>query len=213
MFLWLLACEYGLTLPSTEAGPEGPLIASQTTKARERVTILPQDERAPPPPVEAGIYASQCGDLTDGGAVGLSNCLTAEIHCGETIVGHTVGGVQRISSRWMASSFCVPDVVAHDKGHERMYLLRTPDHDQTATITLDTPCTDLDVFAFPFPRAECPNGDTIVSRCEMFPEDGTAREQIEVVTQSPGDWFIVVDGKSNNEGAFSLSVQCRDTVR
>jgi len=97
LFLSLLGCEYGFTLPSG-GGKAGDLVLKKF-KLKERRSILPGSISGPPVP-EPGIYASQCEDLTDGGPVNGPSCITNTIHCGETLVGHTVGGVKRYNTRF-----------------------------------------------------------------------------------------------------------------
>lgn len=208
LFLSLVGCEYGLTLPSSEEAHKGPLLPSLRLKARERRSILPGNISGPPPP-EPGIVADQCKDLKDGGPVNGPGCVTGVIHCGETLIGHTIGGVQRFDSLFYEKKFCTPRVTNHDGGDERVYKLEMPEGDWTAIVTLDTPCADLDLAALKWDGDDCPTIKHQVHQCDMWPKDGKQREQVRLVSQNPTTWLLVVEGKDEHEGAFSLTVQCR----
>jgi len=205
----LMACEYGLTLPSDEKSEaeEGPAKPAKM-KARERRPILPGFLSGPPPP-EAGIVGSQCNDMTDGGPLNIDDCITDVIECGETIVGHTIGGINRFDTRFYEKNFCTPATTNHDSGNERVYRLSVPEGDHTAVVHLDTPCADLDMAAFRYKKDTCPSAATILHHCDMWPVDGTGRERVQLASQHATNWYIVVEGKDDNDGAFSLTVQCR----
>lgn len=207
LVLALAGCEYGLTLPSSDRGHDGPLEPSLRFTARTRRPILPGSIAGPPPP-EAGIHASQCRDFDHGGPVEGPGCLTGVLRCGETLVGHTVGGVNRFDSRFYEKQFCTPRITNHDGGDERVYRLDMPDGDWTALVTLDTPCADLDLAAMRWDGDDCPTVGHNVTHCEMEPKSGTAREQVRLASQRATSWFVVVEGKDQEQGAFALTVQC-----
>jgi hypothetical protein len=199
--------DFDFSLPSNEPGPDQPALPGLKFKVRERVLILPgTDSRLPPP--EPGVVADDCERITEGGPVS-DDCVTADISCGETLVGHTLGGVQRYDSRFYNSNFCTPAITDHDGGDERIYRLRVPDGDWTAFVTLDTPCADLDVGAMLWADETCPPSNANITRCDMWPKPGNERERLTLVTQHEAYWFLYVEGKGGEEGAFSLSVQCR----
>lgn len=207
LILALGGCDYGLTLPSSEPGHAGPLVPSLRLKARTRQSILPASISGPPQP-EAGITSDQCDQLTDGGPIEGPGCVTGKLHCGETIIGHTVGGVQRFDSRFYEKQFCAPKLTNHDGGDERVYRLDMPEGDWTAVVTLDTPCADLDLAGIRWDGDDCPSTSHLINQCEMYPSDGKARERVRLTSQHETSWFVVVEGKNEEEGAFSLTVQC-----
>lgn len=207
LVLALMGCEFGLTLPSSEPGHVGKLEPSTRFAARSRRSILPGSIAGPPPP-EAGITASQCGDLDHGGPVEGPGCITGQLRCGETIVGHTLGGVNRFDSRFYEKQFCTPRTTDHDGGDERVYRLDMPDGDWTALVTLDTPCANLDLAAFRWDGDDCPTVGHNLTQCEMNVAHGTAREQVRLASQKATSWFVVVEGRDEEEGAFALTVQC-----
>lgn len=205
----MFGCEHGLTLPSTEpAADDGPLRPNAKTEIRERRHLLPGFDSSPPPP-EPAISGSQCDDLEDGGLVQGPDCATATISCGQTIIGHTRGGVHRYGTRFYEKNFCTPALTDHDGGDERVYKLVMPPGDNKAFIYLDTPCADLDIAAIKSNDSACPDDRTLIPQCEMFPKKGTQREKLEVVSQGESTWWIVVEGKDDHEGPFAIHVQCR----
>lgn len=211
LLLSFFACEHGLTLPpADDAGYSGPLKPNLRMKVRPRRPLIPGWNQSSMPPPEPAVYSSQCGDLEDGGLTHGPDCATATISCGDTVVGHTIGGVDRYDSRFYEKNFCTPRLTNHDGGDERVYRFVTPPGDHKAFITLDTPCADLDLAAIKANSRECPSAGSRITQCEMNPKDGSTREVVELVTQKPSTWWIVVEGKNAEEGAFALHVQCRE---
>jgi hypothetical protein len=212
----LSGCQYGFTLPSSEPAADGP-VELGSSQLRERRTIIPGFTGTPYPlaPPEAGITSDQCSDLDNGGPT--DGCITGTLECGQTVVGHTRGGVDRFDTYFYEKKFCTPATTYHDSGDERVYVLDVPEiprgQGHTAIVTLDTPCADLDLAAFKWNEEGCPTNDHLISQCEMWPEDGTSREMVKLVTQHATRWLVVVEGKDDNEGAFSLTVQCTQGMR
>ncbi len=202
-----LACQHGLTLPPEGGGTSHREAELGKMPLKERRNLLPDTVSGRPPP-EPGIYADQCDDLTHGGSNKGPDCVTDTIKCGQTIVGHTVGGVNRYNTRFYEANFCTPALTNHDGGDERVYRLVVPDGDRTALVTLDSPCADVDMAALRWSRDDCPAKNNTIHQCEMWPEPQGSREQVRLVSQKETTWLIVVEGKDEEEGAFSLSVQC-----
>lgn len=198
------------SLPSAEGPFQGPLDPGVKKKVRERRLILPGVSNVPPPP-EPAVTSSQCGDIDDGGPVGGPGCITADLSCGETIVGHTKGGVRRFDTDWWESNFCWPATVDHDGGDERVYRLVMPEGEWRAFVWMDSPCADLDLMAARWDGDDCPPDGVHVTHCEsnLGVVRGIGDERIELVHQGQATWYIVVEGKDENEGAFGLHVQCR----
>lgn len=194
---------------SAPAGDETPPLTVGRKALVEEPSLLArlQGGDKPPPPA-AAFTRDQCDQLTHGGAP-QGACLSGRIACGETIIGHTKGGVQRFDTKFYESKHCTPAVTDHRGGDERVYELQMPDGDHRAIITLDTPCADLDVAAMVWNDGECPSPGSIVNRCHMGVLKGNRREQVEVVSQNGDRVLVIVEGKDDEEGAFGLSVQCR----
>lgn len=196
------------TLPSEEGPFQGPLKPSLPVKLRERRHILPGFSSAPPPP-EPAVTSSQCEELEDGGPVNGPGCVTSRISCGETIVGHTGGGVRRFDTKFYEKKFCWPATEDHDGGEERVYRLDMPDGEWHAFVWLDTPCADLDLFALKWNGDDCPTMGHNVAQCEANLKAGARQERVDLVHQGQATWFLVVEGKRDEEGPFALHVQCR----
>lgn len=167
-----------------------------------------------PPPAPA-LTSKQCGDITDGGPVKMQGCITDVIECGQTIYGHTSGGVKLFNTRWYERNFCTPGTTNHDSGDERIYLFRFPDDGKwRAWFTLDTPCADLDVAAIQWDGTGCPSADANVNECDMNRKQGTIRERAEAISDGNWvQWLVVVEGVGNEDGPFALSVQCREGLQ
>nr|MBA2321236.1 hypothetical protein [Deltaproteobacteria bacterium] len=165
------------------------------------------DSRPEPPP--SPISEDSCDDLAEGGPVGGPDCLTGVIACNQTVVGHTRGGVERYDTAFYDAHQCTPGVTNHDGGDERIYRLDVPDGDFVAFVTLHTPCADLDVAAYLGTERACPAVDAPTGRCDMNRQPGRKMERLALASQGPGSWYLIVEGVSENEGLFSLSVQCR----
>ncbi len=164
-----------------------------------------------------GIDESQCEDLTDGGPVGSDGCVTAEISCEQRIIGHTKGGIDRYAGTFYEKKHCWPNTRDHDGGDERVYKLTMPEGEWRAWATLYTPCADLDLAAVRHDWGGCPDLADKTGACEMKITDYNAAERIELTTQTkrPGQkpvWYIIVEGKNQDEGPFELHVQCREGV-
>lgn len=157
------------------------------------------------------INPSNCTDLPDGGPVAGPACITAAVSCGDTVAGHTKGGTSTFDTRFYEAKYCTPATTDHDSGDERVYALTMPAGDHRAIVYLDSPCADLDLAAVRVPGFDvCPTVATDVPQCEMWPKPGTQREKVELVSQGPSTWLLVVEGKGEAEGAFGLTVRCVD---
>lgn len=207
--LLLLACGSDPAPPPTTPAAAPPPASAPAARAvvkpgttREASAVLTTEE-------PAALTKSQCGQMSHGGKT-VDGCITAEIKCGETITGHTLGGADHFDSRFYRANFCTPDTTNHDGGDERIYRLVMPDGDWHADVWLDTPCADLDLGAMEWKGEGCPTASASINRCEMWPKRGTKREHVELVSQHGSTWLIVVEGKDDHEGAFGLTVECNE---
>jgi len=160
------------------------------------------------PEAPKALKRSQCQDMTDGGPVPGPDCITGYIECGQTVVGHTLGGVDRFNSQWWQTNYCWPGTYNHNSGDERVYSFTMPKPPMRAQVTLDTPCADLDVMAFVWNGTGCPSQQNTSPRCECLRKNGTTSEMIELVSDQKDQWLIVVEGVDDHEGAFALTVEC-----
>lgn len=162
------------------------------------------------------IDPDQCGSLEDGGPVGKDGCVTADLKCGDRIIGHTVGGVERYDGRFYESKMCWPNLLDHNGGDERVYRLTMPAGEWRAWVTMYTPCADLTLAAVRHQSDTCPSEATAVRVCEMSPKPYETTERLELTTQTPAGrdptWYLVVEGVKDEEGLFELVVQCHPGV-
>ena len=208
----LLACS-GLVVRS-ELGPhEGPVSANLKRPVRARAARL--SLLAGPIAPEPAITKAQCTDVEHGGPVAGPDCITDTLACGDSVVGHTLGGVDRYDSEFWARHACWPGIVNHDSGGERVYQLHVPEGEWRVFVWLDSPCADLDLMAVEaHSSGSCPQMSSIVPRCEAALVEGARQEHIELVNQgAAGVWYLVVEGRGEAEGAFGLQVECHRGVR
>ena len=200
----------------TDAPSDLPTDVPEPTDAPERPKWEPRQPyvskiSAPDWP-DPSIHPDQCGDLSDGGPLSSDGCVTADLECGDRIVGHTMGGVERYDSRFYEKKMCWPLMIDHDGGDERIYRLHMPPGEWRAWVTLYTPCADLSLAAIKHQGRTCPTIDHPIRVCEMAPKPDLMTERLELTTQTrPGSdptWYIVVEGPKDEEGMFELVVQC-----
>jgi len=209
LFALLLACS---STPSGDAALEAP---ESTPKLEIDNEARPDPLRGTPSaPAEGeppfGIQQDDCENVPQNAGVDGPDCISGTISCGETVVGHTIGGTNHFSTRFYEKHHCTPATTDHNGGEERVYLLNMPDGDWTADVYLDTPCADLDLAAVKWTGDACPNESSPVGRCEMTVRDGGSREHVRLSSRKATSWLVAVEGKSDNEGAFAVVVQCRE---
>lgn len=207
---WLFRSEP--TVAQQEEGPTGPIEVTRPGRP-VRLPPLPPSITSGPPIPPSPIHRDQCSDIVDGGPLlGDGTCATAEIHCDEMIIGHTLGGVDEYDSDFYEDKHCWPRLIDHDGGDERVYKLVMPPGEWRAWVTLHTPCADLDVMAIRHDTDTCPTTRSNINQCEMKAESSTRPERFQMTSQTSNGrqavWWIVVEGKRNEEGPFSLHVQC-----
>lgn len=203
--LWLVcllfACGGDATPPETAPDP----VIEQPTPA---VAVAPSDAQAPERP--EALTADQCDSVEGGAAPDGPGCLSGTLTCGQTTVGHTLGGGNHFTSQFYDKKHCTPATTNHDGGDERVYRLDIPEGDRRVTIHLDTPCADLDLAAMRWSGEDCPTIDDAIRACDMWPKPGNKAEKVTIVSREAATYFVVVEGKDEQEGAFSLTVDCTD---
>ena len=194
-----------------EASGSGATTAPEPSEApaKPHVAILPGAITGPAPEPGQALTAAQCSEMQDGGPLAAgSDFLTAEVKCGDVVLGHTRGGVERFNTKFYEKNFCTPGTTQHDGGDERVYRLQLKAQER-ARITLDTPCANLDVAAIQSASgATALPTEALGQRCEMVAMKGTTREVLDLYTDVDDTWFLVVEGQKDEEGAFALHVQC-----
>jgi hypothetical protein len=157
-----------------------------------------------------GIVPNDCENVPKNAALEGPDCITGTLSCGDTVVGHTVGGANIFTTRFYEKHFCTPSTTEHDSGDERIYRLQMPEGDWTADVYLDTPCADLDLAAIKWTGDTCPSEASQVRQCEMSVRDGGHRDHVRLSSRKATQWLLAVEGKNNQEGAFALVVTCRE---
>jgi hypothetical protein len=205
----VMACSVP-SLPWSEE-PETPVAPIAVTPPKPPISAGPQPVTLGPDEPPFAATEDNCDDLQDGGPVQGPDCVTAEVKCGEVVYGHTLGGTNRFTTKFYERWRCAPATTNHDSGDERVYLLRMPEGEHHVDVWLDTPCADLDLAVMRVKEFQaCPDLDTLVPTCDMWPKPGRKREHVELSVQGKTDFLLVVEGKNAEEGAFALTVQCGD---
>ena len=136
-------------------------------------------------------------------------CVTATIGCGDVIDASTEGGSTDIDSEVYESAFCFIPYNDHD-GPERVYAFTFDTEPTYATITLEADCGDLSIAALRWSdEASCPSGDDHgIANCEGTTDSDGATLTLYTDGSDPDRYLISVDGPSDAERAFRLSVTC-----
>ncbi len=136
------------------------------------------------------------------------DCLTGTISCNETILGTTQGGSDVFDGQGYGAWFCSPVESSEYTGSERVYAWEHPG-DGNATISLYTPCDDLDLFAIYWEDdSVCPIPKYSIAECEGDVGSGADREFV-IWNNEPRRYLLVVDGPAGEEAPFELSVTCK----
>jgi hypothetical protein len=109
--------------------------------------------------------------------------------------------------------YCTPFPNGDYRGPERTYSLIVPPG-KTATVSLDGPCDELDIFMLRWEFWEtegyCPDTDTPIWECEA--DESRAGGEVYVVADSTREtrYLVVVDAPNTGATNFGLSVACTD---
>lgn len=134
-------------------------------------------------------------------------CVTGDVlSCDSVVTGTTAGGDAVIDNDFYVHAFCFPRSDGHHNGPERVYRVLVPEYQQ-ATITLDSPCVDLDLVAVAYDWAgTCPSEEALVSECEANTRRSGGKLRIDVF--NPREYLVIVDGKDGAVGPYTLDVKC-----
>lgn len=167
-----------------------------------------------PPP---GITSAQCGDITDGGPVPGPDCITAEIKCGETVVGHTRGGVNLYNTRFYERNTCWPGTRNHNAGDERVYLFvadKSPrfmagEDRQRVSVFFDSPCADLTFTKMVGSSTnKCPRDSAkLCDSANPFTRKMN-RNTMHITVDRGEIYYFLVEGADDENGAFSITLEC-----
>ncbi len=191
---------------SPSASPETEAVASGATPPRAP-SLMAGGPRGNTPLPAPTLTTQGCASITTGGPMAADGSSGA-LGCGSRVTGHTAGGGKRFDTKFYERNQCAPATRDWDGGDERVFRLTLPEGEVHAVVTLDSPCADLSLAAFPWSAASLPTGSETVDRCELNKVDGPKREFVEIVSQGTPAWMVVVEGIAAQEGAFALSVDC-----
>lgn len=137
-----------------------------------------------------------------------NECVSASVSCGETVEATLAGGL----SDWVAAdytgAFCFTNFEQNDyEGPERIFALELA-AGTNATVTLHTPCADLDLSAVRWERDLCPDAGDPLSDCEG--SDDAGDDSVSFSWDDTSHWLIIVDAKTAADGDanFRVSVEC-----
>lgn len=135
-----------------------------------------------------------------------ADCIAATLGCNETIVSTTEGGTTGIDGA-NYSSFWACEVTGTEvyRGPERMIEFQHPG-DGDVTLSLDSPCEDLDIFAMFYEGNTCITGDSLINECEA--DIGRGGGSVTIWNNSPRRYVIVVEGEFGEEAPFALTSFC-----
>jgi len=130
---------------------------------------------------------------------------TDSLGCEQSIVSTTEGGSTVLSGADYASFWaCAVVGTSEYQGSERMFELDHPG-DGWIQIDLDTPCTDLDIFAMRWESNSCVQSGISILECEGgIGGDNSVR----MWNNEPARYVVVVEGPSGQEEPFGLSMTC-----
>jgi hypothetical protein len=106
------------------------------------------------------------------------------------------------------SKFCTPRANSYEESPEAIYALTVPAN-MRADITLESPCSDLDLFSIRWGQSDrCPSVSTSTGECEGSTKG--ASDTIRIMSVGRDEEHLVwVDGKKGNTGNFALRVSCQ----
>lgn len=157
---------------------------------------------APPPrPSTADCEASYDAPVHGG--------ISGTLQCGAELNGTTTGGRSSFGDEFYQRAFCSPARQSYDDAPEAIYAFELPANDQ-ATITLDSPCADLDLVAIAWTLDGLPTTAQVgrVRECEMNTRPGGGTVNLTAIDRAQ-TYLIVVDGKKGAVGNFSLKADCK----
>lgn len=150
----------------------------------------------------------ECGTVKAARTPRGKDCVTAELVCGDTVVGTTEGGLSEYDDKFYSGdSFCssLPD---NYSGSERAYRFAMPANAE-AVVSLDSACGgDMDLIAIRWPDEHtCPNIHHSISQCDE--DDSSGDGQLELYSDKHArNFLLVVEGKDGEDGEFGLKIDC-----
>lgn len=137
-------------------------------------------------------------------------CVTAELSCGDSRVFDMEGaGASRLDAADYSSGgwACWPVDLGTYTGGERFFRFDhpgNPDAPAMATITLESPCADLSLFAFWWESDSCPSGSASPYECEASIGSGS----VQIWNNEPRSYLIGIEGEDAPSGPFRVRIDC-----
>lgn len=159
-----------------------------------------------PPPPAPKLQQADCEvEYETPKAGGISSVL----QCGGFFGGTTEGGTSSFGDEFYQRAFCSPARKRYDDSPEAIYAFELPANNQ-ATITLDSPCAELDLVAIAWTLDGLPTTAQVgrVRECEMNAKSGGGTVTLTSVDRAQ-TFLIVVDGQEGQSGNFSLKADCK----
>ena len=91
-------------------------------------------------------------------------------------------------------------------GSERVYRLDHPGESKNYTVTLDSPCGELDLFSLYWSDDTCPSAAIGFQDCDGDIASGGG--SLDIWNSSPRSYLIYGDGPTGDKVNFGLSVTC-----
>ncbi|NOY25051.1 MAG: hypothetical protein GXP62_04175 [Oligoflexia bacterium] len=134
--------------------------------------------------------------------------VTSTIKCGGSVTASTEGGSSSFGDDFYQRAFCTPARKHYDDAPEAIYLLEVP-ADIQATVSLSSPCADLDIAAISWALGGLPTLAQVgrVRECEMDTKEGDGKLKLTSVNKSQV-YLITVDGKQGAAAPFRIDVAC-----
>ena len=150
----------------------------------------------------------ECGTVKADRTPRGKDCVTAELSCGDSIIGTTEGGLSEYDDHFYSGdSFCssLPD---NYSGNERAYRFKMPANAE-AVISLDSACGgDMDLIAMRWPETDsCPNIHHSLGQCDEDDAKGDGRLEL-YSDKRERNFILVVEGKDGEDGEFGLKIDC-----
>lgn len=133
---------------------------------------------------------------------------TDQLQCGGSVTGTTEGGSSSFGDEFYQRAFCTPARRHYDDAPEAIYRLEVP-ADTQATVTLDSPCAELDLAAVAWALDGIPTTAQVnrVRECEMDTHGGGGKLTLTAVDKAQV-FLVVVDGQEGAAGPFRLEAAC-----
>ena len=150
--------------------------------------------------------AVDCDDAPEPETWDSTTCVTATIGCGESLLSTIEGGTSLLSGAQYASYWACAVVGPQSyRGTERMFAFQHPGTGW-ATITLVSPCDNLDLFAAYWEDESCLDERSVVTECEGDTSGGGG--WVRIWNNRPRRYVLVVEGPEGEEAPFGIGVSC-----